>query len=220
MKNLVDKYITQSREPFFEIAKELIDINSIVLDIGAGDGEFAEFCGRNDFYLIDGNIQIVNKNKNRFTNYTFGILPLLPFSNQFFDVIHCSHVIEHLEPQTFYDTLKEMNRCLKYQGFLVISTPMMSEFFYDDLSHVKPYNPAVFIKYLTNQRINNLTRTKISEEYLIKKIVYRYKAYRVIEGELPVPINWVVSFLFKIGCKKYKKTGFTIVLKKKEINKR
>lgn len=211
---MIKKYITQTREPFFQIAKDLINHKSVVLDIGAGDCSFAKFCGRKDFFMVDANQNSVEYNKSEYKNYFYSPLPKLPFNDQQFDIIHCSHVIEHLEPQCLYDTLIEIDRCLSKDGFLIISAPIMTDFFYDDLSHFKPYNPKIFIKYLTGAEFNNLSRKKISKDYKLINLIYRFKAYHLIDGELFFLFKVFNKLFFKLGIKKYKKTGFTIVLKK------
>jgi SAM-dependent methyltransferase len=215
------KYITHSREHFFDLAKDLIKKDSVVLDIGAADGYFAKYYGRNDFYLVDGNQNTVNKFISEFPNYTFVTLPTLPFEDDFFDIIHCSHVVEHLQPQEFYDTLKEMDRILKPGGYLVVSAPLMWERFYDDLSHIKPYNPEIYAKYLTNYDNNSPTRKQISSLYSITNLTYRYKEYHLYDefynekNSLVINIlKKVINLLYRFGLRKYKKTGYTIVLHK------
>lgn len=207
------KYISHHREPFYQIAKDLILPNSIVLDVGAGHGSFSRFCERNDFYMLDSNPENATL-KTEFCHYVIAALPKLPYEDRFFDLIHCSHVIEHLEPTCFYDTLKEMDRCLKDGGHLVISTPLMSDFFYDNLSHIKPYNPVIFSNYLCTSYKQNLNRKQISSAYKVEKLIYRYKAYKIFEEHVFLPINWISSIAFKMGLRRYAKTGYTIVLKK------
>ena len=218
------KYITHNRKPFFEIGKNFIKENSVVLDIGSGNGEFAIHCKRNDFFLLDGNENTVKALKKEFKNVTFGVLPKLPYENLFFDIIHCSHIVEHLSPQVLYDTLKEIDRCLKNNGYIIISTPLMWEGFYDDLSHVKPYNPDLFVNLLCSNGSNkNRSREKISWNYDLIKLQYRYmekidswKAYYIAQNSIIVKIIFGVlsRILKKFGFAKLKKTGYTIVLKK------
>lgn len=215
------KYVTQRREVFFEIARKYIDEKSLVLDIGAGNGSFAKYCERNDFYLYDGNKESVSELQKEFRNSVVGELPLLPFEDGFFDLIHCSHVVEHLEPQVFYDTLKEMDRCLKSKGRLVISAPMMWEGFYDDLSHVKPYNPNIYIRYLTLTTNQNFTRKKISDAYQVSELVYRYyevadlQKYDIVgSGRWGRLIKKLIKFGYAKGLRKFEKNGYTIVLQK------
>lgn len=215
------KYATHKRGPFFEIASKYINAESKVLDIGAGIGNFAKFHDRNDFYLFDGNKETVDLLNETYQNVFLGRLPELPFENNFFDVIHCSHVVEHLEPEVFYSTLKEMDRCLKKGGCLVISAPLMWDGFYDDLSHVRPYPPAIFKNYLCASGQVNRTRSYISTEYNFLEEVYRYKKdiffkeLRALSGGFFLKVFLKFIDLFKaIGLKKYQRTGYTIVLKK------
>ena len=215
------KYATHNREPFFELAKDYIKDTSKVLDIGAGNGAFAKYYNRNDFYLFDGNLQTIDGLKENFPNVKHGILPILPYENTFFDVIHCSHVVEHLDANVLYQSLTEMDRCLKRGGVIVISAPLIWEGFYDDLSHVRPYPPAVFKNYLCSKISSNRTRDIISDAYTMVKVIYRFN-----EKKLPESIHFhsnrfwyyvimvIMKLLKKLQIKFYDKTGYTIILQK------
>ena len=61
-----------------------------------------------------------------------------------------------------------MDRCLKNNGYIIISTPLLWYGFYDDLSHVKPYNPEVLLKYFCYFPDTILTREHISKNYIKK----------------------------------------------------
>jgi SAM-dependent methyltransferase len=147
LKN-VKPFITYKREPFFQMAKDHIKPESVILDIGSGEGDFAKYLGRKDVYMLDGNMTTIELLKKDFENIYYGKLPKLPFENSKFDIIHTSHLVEHLAPQELYDLLKEIDRCLKNCGILVISTPLLWNGFYADMSHLKPYYPSVFTNYL------------------------------------------------------------------------
>lgn len=215
------KYATHSREPFFELAKDYIKDDSRVLDIGSGYGAFPQYFDRNDFYLFDGNFETIDILKEKFNNVKHGMLPNLPFEDSFFDVIHCSHVVEHLDAKTLYQSLTEMNRCLKIGGVMVISAPLIWEGFYDDLSHIRPYPPSVFINYLCSNKNNNRTRTIISENYKIIKTVYRFKEKKLLD-KIYFHSNkfWsyiligLLKLLKRLRIKFYDKTGYTIILQK------
>ena len=216
------KYVTQDKRVFFDIAKELIKPGDKVLDIGAGDGTFAKHCGRDDFYLYDGNANSIDVLKKEFPYTYYGRLPDLPFQDGFFDVIHCSHVVEHLEPELFYNTLKEIDRCLKENGYLVVSAPLLWDRFYDDLSHVKPYTPFVFKKYLGVEILPTLSRPLISKYYKDISVQYRYREIPLLDNFYNLGENFIVKLVFKIfnllqrlGFRKYIKTGFTLVFQKK-----
>ena len=215
------KYYTFDKEPFFQIAYDYISDSSRVLDIGPGDGSFSNFCGRNDFYLFEGNLESVRKLEKTYKNVFLGELPNLPFEDNYFDLIHCSHVIEHLQPQEFYETLKEIDRCLKIKGVLVVSAPLIWEGFYNDISHVKPYNPKVFYNYLIHNNSLSRTRAKISIAYEQKQLIYRYREVSITQDLYQAKDTIILRLFFKaarilkkLGLKKHEKTGYTIVLKK------
>lgn len=215
------KYITQKREPFFEIARKYIKKNSKVLDVGAGDGAFSEYCDRKDFFLFEGNPESVNNLKSKFPNVFHGNLPTLPFEDKYFDIIHCSHVIEHLSPAVLHQTISEFDRCLKDGGVLVISAPLLWSKFYNDMSHIKPYNPTVIIKYLTINKYNTGTRSNISESYQVESLIYRYAEKDILEEIYFIKNKWFfwgvkkfMNLLYKMGMRKYEKSGFTLVIKR------
>ncbi|MDT0687450.1 class I SAM-dependent methyltransferase [Autumnicola psychrophila] len=212
-------YITLKREPFFRIATELLSEESIILDIGAGDGKFAEYCNTEDIFLIDKNINTVKKLKEKYQNVFLGQLPQLPFENEFFDVIHISHVIEHLSPDELYLTLEEMSRCCKPGGAIVVSTPLMWHGFYNDLSHVKPYNPMVLEKYLCRSRNKNFSKSNISSSFSVERLEYRYleklpDLHLYNFSKIGYLIKRISIFIKRRLFKRYIRTGYTIVLRK------
>ncbi|HCL00649.1 MAG TPA: hypothetical protein DHW42_11170 [Candidatus Marinimicrobia bacterium] len=221
MKKIFNRtFITQKRKPFFLLANRYLNKESVILDIGAGNGDFAKALERNDIFMVDGNPETVNKYKATYKNYCHSILPDLPFKEKYFDMIHCSHVIEHLYPNELYNLLKEINRCLKNNGLLIISTPTYWRGFYDDLSHVRPYNPTVIIRYLTTNS-DTPSRKPISNKYRIVQIVYRY-------FEVPIENNYfnkhsdavtqiyyfIKRITYFLGFRKLEKSGYTIILQK------
>jgi len=221
----IKKYLTSERTPFFLIAKKYIDETSKILDVGGGDGSFARTIDRSDTYMLDGNQESVDFLKGKFSNVKYGLLPTLPYESQFFDLIHCSHVVEHLSPQQLYDSLLEIDRCLKPGGHLIISAPLLSNFFYDDLSHLRPYSPFVFIKYLSLGNQHCATRPLVSKNYTIKEQVYRYNyksdSYINFYEKMsvwyrPAILMHKLSLKFWkwFGVRKVERTGFTIVLQK------
>lgn len=214
------KYITHQRRPFFEIANKLITSKSVVLDVGPGDGSFAKYCNRNDFFMYEGNPKSAENLKHNYSNTTHGQLPKLPFEDSMFDLIHMSHVIEHLQPQEVYDTLKEFDRCCKSGGAIVISAPLLWKGFYDDLSHIKPYPPASYFKYLSNLRTNP-TRESISNAYKVERLQYRYQS-EPSKIRFRRKSDFFQKVIYKLGTyikqseSLYTETGYTLVLRKSE----
>jgi hypothetical protein len=136
-------------------------------------------------------------------------------------VIHCSHVVEHLQPEILFLTLKEFDRCLAKNGILVISAPLLWSGFYDDLSHVKPYSPIVFKKYLCGSNNASATRHYVSSKYKVERLQYRYmdslKELTFYDYSRSLTSRFFIYMFSKLkskGLRELVKTGFTIVLKK------
>ena len=113
-------YATMERIPFYDIAQNYLPLtkDSLLLDIGAGSGNFGEHLNLSEkytnFHLLDGNPETVKKLNEKFGNAIHYICPAtLPFKNDSVDFIHSSHLIEHLQPQQLYSFLTEIDRVLK-----------------------------------------------------------------------------------------------------------
>ena len=59
--------------------------------------------------------------------------------------MHCAHLIEHLGYKEACKLASEITRVLKSKGYLVIRTPMLNKFFFNDPTHVRPYPPAALL---------------------------------------------------------------------------
>lgn len=222
-----NKYTTKGRHPFFKLAEKYLplDKGSTIVDIGAGGGLFAEFLNLEEKYdnlfLLDGNQVAVDNLKKKYNNCILYRAPdTLPFKDSSVAFIHCSHLIEHLYFQDLYEFFQEIDRVLNKFGILAVSTPLLTDSFYRDLSHVKPYYPRIFIKYFCDKSANR-SAAVISQDYSILDLVYRYYPYDLKElgwGSDIKPINFLVQgvriLLYILKIKKYVKTGYTIILMK------
>jgi len=94
-----------------------------ILDIGSGNGSlikkisttidcetYACDCTSNLMKLEDQVVDIVDLNSD-----------LLPYADDFFDVVLCTEVIEHLE--NFRSLVREIYRVLKNHGVVILTTP-------------------------------------------------------------------------------------------------
>ncbi len=59
-----------------------------------------------------------------------------------YDVILMSHIIEHFAPQDLFVMMDSYLDRLRTGGHLIVLTPLISPYFFDDFDHVKPYQPA------------------------------------------------------------------------------
>ena len=113
----------------------------VVLDIGCGYGRTLRRLKSEgiDAIGIDVNPEIVaHNNKAGFKCY----LPK-DFVDQklMVDVVVMSHVVEHFAPRDLLEFMNTYLELLRPGGFLVIATPLMSDHFFDDFDHVRPYQP-------------------------------------------------------------------------------
>lgn len=217
-------YYTMQREPFYHVAGKYLptDTDATVIDIGAGNGLFAQLFSLDKKYrnlvLLDGNMSTVKNLKTRFTNVVLYQAPeKLPFESGTVAYVHCSHLVEHLEPKEVYQLLKEIDRVLAPRGVFVISTPMLHGQFYADLSHVRPYNHSVFEHYLC-RHVGNQSADSISQSYSVVELVYRYglaDLHGILGSSLSV-VDLAVRVLSKLftflGIRRYARNGYTLVL--------
>ncbi len=91
-----------------------------ILDIGTGNGEIADFfSNKNQVYSVD----VIDQRKNKNEKIIFKIVQseVLPFNNNFFDIIISNHTIEHLPCSTKH--LAEVHRVLNSEGIIYLATP-------------------------------------------------------------------------------------------------
>jgi len=220
-----ERYCTHDRDPFLKIARDYLPLDSTktVVDVGAGSGLFAHCVDPdkrlNNLYLLDANQSTVQYLKTKFRNVIAYKAPdKLPFANSSVSYIHCSHLIEHLLPDSLYVFLKEIDRVLERGGTVVVSSPLLWCEFYADMSHIKPYNPDVFIHYFCQPKGDRSSEI-ISDEYSVVKMVYRYTTMSCEGwGSRYAVIDFAFQLMIKaarlLGIRKYIKSGYTLVLNK------
>jgi len=93
-----------------------------VLDVGCSDGQVMELLKKQGFEVkgVDIATEALNKAELKGLNVVYGVAQNLPFGNETFDTVFCSHVIEHLID--FDVALKEFYRVLKPNGRVIILT--------------------------------------------------------------------------------------------------
>lgn len=121
-----------------------------ILDVGCGGGRFISKA-RDRIEGLDACTSTVDYVKSKGMRCTEGWITKIPFEDNSFDGINCSHIIEHLTPQELYTAMHEMDRILKIGGILAIQAPLLHDKFYDTLSHVRPYTHKVFMNYMVGR---------------------------------------------------------------------
>lgn len=219
------RFATTKRDPFYAFVSEFLpeNPNALILDVGSGDGTFPDYIDKKyqKVYLIEGNPESAARLLQRYENVLEMSLPnKLPLSDESVSVVHCSHVLEHMTPNQVYQTLVELDRVLCPGGVLVIACPFLEQsgMFYDDLSHIKPYNPTVFRKYLCANSAK-ATAASISTKYSEVGYVDRWSRYPIRwEIEVPFALDILANCVFRIadvlGIVRYQRSGYVLVLRK------
>ena len=90
-----------------------------------------------------------------------------------YDVVHCSHVIEHFSYPDITKVLDYLVHSVKPNGFLFLRSPLIDRddtwCFYGNIDHIKPYPPQSIINYFELQQ----QQKKGEADFNIEKIWYR-----------------------------------------------
>lgn len=143
-KNAQDTLLLENKGKHLYEIREIIrrcNESARILDFGGGVGfnliVLSKLNSKYQLFLIDRFEEYTEKNKmgnaeSAFSllrnsgilvvNQDFWVIPKLPYDDQFFDVVTCFAVIEHL-PGHPMKQLKEMYRVLKGGGTLILSGP-------------------------------------------------------------------------------------------------
>ena len=118
-----------------------------VLDVGCGYGRNMRLLSKVSETSIEGvdiNPHIVKENKkNGLICYT--VEEFMNNASVEFPIYDCmifSHVIAHFLPEDLKRFLDCYLRFLKPGGYVIFSTPILWEGFYDDFDHIKMYHPT------------------------------------------------------------------------------
>jgi len=160
-------------EKIFHFLRRNFDDKNLIsiLDVGSGNCDFEFFLSKKlnnvIFYCVDINNDLVKLAlSNGFKAIKANILEL-PFENNLFDVVHCSHVIEHLYYPDIVKAIDELVRVTKPGGFIIIRSPLWANHrFFHDIDHIRPYPPQAILNYFNN--LQQQKRNKVP----IKKVAY------------------------------------------------
>ncbi len=116
-----------------------------VLDVGCGYGRYLRMLSRSGFDVtgVDANPELVRANRE--AGLRCVTVDEWGGTREVYDIILMSHVIEHFAPSALVPFMDGYLDRLKVGGALVIATPILTRFFYDDFDHVRPYNPLGFL---------------------------------------------------------------------------
>ncbi len=133
-KNIWEYYQTEMPEIFATtMARQrhmfsLLPKGSKVLNIGAGTGLLEAICIENgvDIYSLDPGEASIAALRDRLSmgdKAVVGFSQKMPFSDGMFGAVVATEVFEHLDSETFTQTLQEIDRVLAKDGLLIGTVP-------------------------------------------------------------------------------------------------
>lgn len=188
------------------------------LEIGSGMGRFPLKI-RNIFTnlnieCLEVNPDLVKITSDQGLETIVGDALHLPYSDESFDVIHCSHVIEHFKYPEVTELLDQLTRVVKTTGYIIIRSPLWHSDFYLDIDHVRPYPPETILNYFKNRQ-----QQKVGQgDFKIIKCWYRrqnLKIFNVGSSKTKYFVNALLAFLWTyIRFPFSKKNGYVLILQK------
>ncbi|MFH1211705.1 MAG: class I SAM-dependent methyltransferase [Candidatus Woesearchaeota archaeon] len=116
--------------------------NSKVLDIGCSHGGFLNFVSniRPDLKLYGTDISDVSKLLPKKIHFIQADIVNDELKEKGFDFIVSIHLIEHLDPGDVQAVFNKAYGLLNKNGHCLFLAPRLSQRFYDDPTHIRPYN--------------------------------------------------------------------------------
>jgi SAM-dependent methyltransferase len=119
-----------------------------LLDLGCGNGIFLELLKERSVrgVGVDSFSDCVESCRQRGLEvHQAELLPYVEKTDEQFNGIFCSHIVEHLSPETVLKLFAHAHRVLRPGGRIIIVTPnpkdieVITERFWLDITHVRPY---------------------------------------------------------------------------------
>ena len=158
--------------------------NARVLDLGCGAGRNLELLREMGFKNIVGadiNPDMISLATSK--GFECDHAASLSFEGGQWDIIIMSHLIEHFQYEPLQKFIESHANTLLVGGRLIISTPLLTQAFYNDFDHIKPYNP-IGLKMMFGSQVEQIQVQ--SNLHLELKDLYFYK--------LPCRLQWFSTF--------------------------
>ena len=139
-----------------------------VLNIGVGDGWLEKKCSAYgwDAYALDPIEAAIARLTSAGINGRVGHIEAIPFADEFFDIVFCSEIIEHLSREQIQQGLSEVGRVLKQSGVLLGTVPFNENLFEGRV--VCPDCGSVFHRIGHQQTFDTTTLPKVFPEGSLK----------------------------------------------------
>lgn len=153
-----------------------------ILDVGCGYGRYLKPLSKKykETFGVEVNTHIVNELRKE------GLKAYTPKefakNTDEFDIIIMSHIIEHFSPTDLLNMMDSYLDKLKTGGHLIIATPVLTEKFYIDFDHVRPYYPQSIeeVFSVSNEQVQYYSRNKLETSH----VAYRRSRLQITNSTL------------------------------------
>ena len=202
-----------------------------LLDAGSGKGEFFEACESTSeedaLFGLDFSMLACSYagRKIPYVKFVQGNALHLPFGDEAFDFVQCSHLIEHFLPQDAYNLVLELARLVKVNGHLIIRSPTMyggQQFggFYDDFTHIRPYPPSSIIYLLGSSRNKLVQATVTPPPSRFRLVTLRWRKRSIylpgwlVQSKYGRYLQRLLDYSYRWGIHSRTTSGYTLILRK------
>lgn len=209
--NLINKYLNKN-------------IKNNILDYGFGYGTILLRLSK--FFILNGveisdeaikNLSLISRILNRHLNL-IDINNLNLLNNSQFNIIFCSHVLEHVEDDL--NLLTYFNGKLTDDGYLLLNIPINEV--WDDPNHVHKYTYSIISNKLLKSNFIILEykeEDRFTSWILLNELKGKYLfIYKMIRVMLAITPHYLICFLEKFIPLKYQNQQLIIVARKKLLN--
>lgn len=140
MYNYLSATPFDNRTMEYEQSLKFLDECENVLDVASGTGTFMEQF-KKKIVGIDINPDNVKYCRDRGLDVVEGSATALPFPDNSFDGLHCSHLLQVFTPDMAAQFMREAGRVVKNDGVVVISALNWFPRFFRHPENVRPYPP-------------------------------------------------------------------------------
>jgi SAM-dependent methyltransferase len=187
------------------IASTELPKNCSILDVGCGFGKKLMVLQSNGFFNISG-VDINPQTVDAVRKVGFSCAGIDEVGGEY-DVILMSHIIEHVGSAELLPFMEKYLALLKTGGYLIIATPLLTSYFYDDPTHVKPYTPAGINNLFCNENAQVSAYAKTRLQFVdvwfrrdpLMNIFYPRRYGLRDRSRFPILANLFRGFLFWIS---------------------
>ena len=227
----INLFILKQKQKFIEEARNHEDrvvikfLNTLdknkdwnYLEVGSGLGRFPlkirDMLKNINIECLEINPDLSEITKAQGLKTTVGDVVLPHYSEGIFDVIHCSHVIEHFKYPEITELLEQLMRVTKKYGYIIIRSPLWHSDFYLDIDHVRPYPPETILNYFDNKQQQKVGKGGLR----VVSCWYRrenYKIYNIGPSKIKYFSNALLTLLWTYFRFPFsKKNGYVLILQK------